>query len=266
MDAGRRPLARPTAAAQARAPAALSPGLCGRARADRRLRAWVVRGPRPAVHALGVHRRCNEPPHAPALRANRVDLRLLRSHAGLPAAPRQAGGVLLRQARCVPGQPQGRGGRGRHDPVRSGARSAEHDIICANAPQAKGRVERASGTLQDRLVKEMRLAGIDTIEAGNAFLPAFMEAYNARFAKAPFDDRDLHRPLAFGHDDLDEAFAWKEERTVSVNLTLNTTRCCSFWNPAYQPAAGPQARDRGRLSRRTAGDPPQRHRTALSHL
>ena len=49
------------------------------------------------------------------------------------------------------------------------------DIICANSSQAKGRVERANGTLQDRLVKEMRLAGIDTIEAGNAFLPAFME-------------------------------------------------------------------------------------------
>ena len=59
------------------------------------------------------------------------------------------------------------------------------DIICANAPQAKGRVERANGTLQDRLVKEMRLAGISTIEAGNAFLPAFMEDYNRRFAKEP---------------------------------------------------------------------------------
>lgn len=52
------------------------------------------------------------------------------------------------------------------------------DIICANSSQAKGRIERANGTLQDRLVKEMRLCGIDTIEAGNAFLPAFMEAYN----------------------------------------------------------------------------------------
>ena len=58
------------------------------------------------------------------------------------------------------------------------------DIICANTSQAKGRVERANGTLQDRLVKEMRLRGIDTIAAGNAFLPAFMEEYNARFAKA----------------------------------------------------------------------------------
>ncbi len=79
------------------------------------------------------------------------------------------------------------------------------DIICANS---------------DRLVKEMRLSGIDTLVAGNAFLPAFMEKYNARFAKVPFEDRDVHRTLVIGHDDLDDAFAWKEERTVSVNLTL----------------------------------------------
>jgi hypothetical protein len=92
------------------------------------------------------------------------------------------------------------------------------DIICANAPQAKGRVERANGTLQDRLVKEMRLSGISTIEVGNAFLPAFMADYNRRFAKEPRSDKDLHRPLA-EHDQLDEAFAWKEERTVSNNLT-----------------------------------------------
>src|SRR5229473_1366470 len=93
------------------------------------------------------------------------------------------------------------------------------DIICANSSQAKGRVERANGTLQDRLVKEMRLRGIDSIAAGNAFLPAFIDDYNARFAKAPLEDRDVHRPLA-GHDDLDDTFAWKEERTVSMNLTL----------------------------------------------
>jgi hypothetical protein len=56
------------------------------------------------------------------------------------------------------------------------------DILCANAPQAKGRVERAHKTLQDRLVKELRLAGADDVEAGNALLPAFMADYNARFA------------------------------------------------------------------------------------
>ena len=106
------------------------------------------------------------------------------------------------------------------------------DIICANSSQAKGRVERANGTLQDRLVKEMRLSGIDTLVAGNAFLPAFMEKYNARFAKVPFEDRDVHRTLVIGHDDLDDAFAWKEERTVSVNLTLQYDQVLFILEPS----------------------------------
>src|SRR5215217_9325834 len=93
------------------------------------------------------------------------------------------------------------------------------EIICANAPQSKGRVERCFGTLQDRLVKELRLAGIDPPEAGNAFLPGFLEAHNARFAKAPFSDRNAHRPLT-ERDHLDEVFAWREERTVTQSLTL----------------------------------------------
>jgi hypothetical protein len=104
------------------------------------------------------------------------------------------------------------------------------DIICANSSQAKGRVERANGTLQDRLVKEMRLRGIDTMAAGNAFLPTFMADYNARFAKAPFDERDLHRPLS-GDDDLDDAFAWKEDRTVSKNLTLQYDKVLFLLEP-----------------------------------
>ena len=104
------------------------------------------------------------------------------------------------------------------------------DIICANAPQAKGRVERANGTLQDRLVKEMRLCGISTLEAGNAFLPAFMEDFNRRFAKAPFSDKNLHRLLS-EHDDLDDAFAWKEERTVTCNLTLQYDKVLFILEP-----------------------------------
>src|SRR5271163_3982473 len=59
------------------------------------------------------------------------------------------------------------------------------DIICANSSQAKGRVERAHKTLQDRLVKELRLAGATTLAEGNALLPAFVADYNARFAKPP---------------------------------------------------------------------------------
>ena len=93
------------------------------------------------------------------------------------------------------------------------------EIICANAPQSKGRVERCFGTLQDRLVKELRLSGIDTLETGNAFLPGFLEAHNARFAKSPVSGRNAHRPLT-ERDDLDEVFAWKEERTVTRSLTL----------------------------------------------
>jgi transposase len=93
------------------------------------------------------------------------------------------------------------------------------EIICAHAPQSKDRVERCFGTLQDRLVKELRLAGVDSPEAGNAFLPGFLEAHNQRFGREPFSGRDAHRPLSEG-DDLTEIFAWKEGRTVSTNLTL----------------------------------------------
>lgn len=58
------------------------------------------------------------------------------------------------------------------------------EIICANSSQAKGRVERANRTLQDRLVKELRIAGISNMEDGNAFLAGFVDRYNAKFAKA----------------------------------------------------------------------------------
>ena len=68
------------------------------------------------------------------------------------------------------------------------------ESICANSPQAKGRVERANGVLQDRLVKALRLAGIDTIEAANAWLPGFIERHNARFAVLPADAHDAHVP------------------------------------------------------------------------
>lgn len=97
------------------------------------------------------------------------------------------------------------------------------DLICANSSQAKGRVERVHKTLQDRLVKELRLAGVNDIDAANAFLPAFMAGHNARFAKPPASGKDLHRALG-PRDDLDEAFTWRETRTVSQALTLNYDR------------------------------------------
>src|SRR5580704_1276289 len=96
-------------------------------------------------------------------------------------------------------------------------------ILCANTSQAKGRVERAHHTLQDRLVKELRLAGISTIEAANAFLPSFVANYNGRFAKLPARDKDLHR-LLDPRQDLDEVLCWREQRQVSHQLVVNYSR------------------------------------------
>ncbi len=76
------------------------------------------------------------------------------------------------------------------------------DGICANTPAAKGRVERAHKTLQDRLVKELRLAGISSIEAANALMPTFIETHNRKFAKVPRDAHDAHRPVR-PDEDLD---------------------------------------------------------------
>ena len=69
------------------------------------------------------------------------------------------------------------------------------DIIFANSPQAKGRVERANRTLQDRLIKEMRLEGISSITEANAWLPCFIEQFNLKFAKTAFNPKDLHRTV-----------------------------------------------------------------------
>src|SRR3954463_13624154 len=104
------------------------------------------------------------------------------------------------------------------------------DILCANTPQAKGRVERANKTLQDRLVKELRLAGISTVEAANAWLPGFVEDYNKRFGRAPANAKDLHRPLSEA-DDLDEILAWREERKVTRNLTLRYDQMMLMLDP-----------------------------------
>jgi hypothetical protein len=97
------------------------------------------------------------------------------------------------------------------------------DAICANTPAAKGRVERAHLTLQDRLVKELRLEGICSLEAANAFMPRFIEAYNRRFAKAPREAYDAHRAVR-ADEDLDLIFAWRELRKVTQSLTLHYER------------------------------------------
>ena len=92
-------------------------------------------------------------------------------------------------------------------------------LICANTPQAKGRVERRHRDLQDRLIKAMRLQKISTLEEANAFLPGFVDDFNKRFAKAPQDTANAHRPLLATHS-LDRIFCLKETRCLSKNLNL----------------------------------------------
>ena len=94
------------------------------------------------------------------------------------------------------------------------------DLICANTPQAKGRVERAHLTLQDRLVKELRLRGISTPETANAYAREFMADYNERFGKPPLNDYDAHRPVR-DDEDLTLILTWQEDRKISKELTVH---------------------------------------------
>jgi hypothetical protein len=97
------------------------------------------------------------------------------------------------------------------------------DTFCANSSPAKGRVERAHLTLQDRLVKELRLRGISTLAEANAYAPAFMAAYNARFAKPPKSGFDAHRPLR-ADESLELVLTWREPRKVTKSLTVRYDR------------------------------------------
>lgn len=100
-------------------------------------------------------------------------------------------------------------------------------LIFANSPQAKGRVERANLTLQDRLAKELRLRGITTIEEGNRYLPLFILEFNARFAVLPTDATDAHRPL-LPSEHPEKTLVIKEVRRLSRNLEFQ------FENILYQ--------------------------------
>jgi transposase len=105
------------------------------------------------------------------------------------------------------------------------------EMILANSPQAKGRVERANGTLQDRLVKELRLKGISNIEDANKFLPEFIASYNAKFGVEPKETLDFHRKISDELlNNLDNILCVRSERKVTKNLELSyhnvTLRLC----------------------------------------
>jgi hypothetical protein len=127
--------------------------------------------------------------------------------------------------------------RGRQNPTQVGRALEALGIepIFALSPQAKGRIERLWGTLQDRLVAELRLARIATLGAATAFLPAFTAAFNARFARPAAEVRPAWRPVPAGLD-LDRICSLHTEATV---LNDNTVR---VRGTVLQIAPGPGGR------------------------
>lgn len=97
--------------------------------------------------------------------------------------------------------------------------------IHANTPQAKGRVERANQTLQDRLVKELRLRHISDIETANAWLPEFVKAYNDRFASQPREGGNAHRDIHHTPEELNYILSYQARRVLSKNLTFQYKTC-----------------------------------------
>ena len=100
-------------------------------------------------------------------------------------------------------------------------------MIAAHSPQAKGRIERANGILQDRLVKELRERGISTIEEANLFLPYYFKKHNKRFGKEPAASFNAHSPLN-NNQDLNNILCNKETRKISKNMEIN------YKNEIYQ--------------------------------
>jgi hypothetical protein len=116
--------------------------------------------------------------------------------------------------------------------IRRALDTLDIELILALSPQAKGRVERLFGTLQDRLVKELRVAGITTMEDANRFLDeVFLPFWEERFTVEPRESADAHRPLAGGIDLL-RLFAETDERVIREDFTFR------YRNVYFQVEAG----------------------------
>jgi hypothetical protein len=112
------------------------------------------------------------------------------------------------------------------------------ELIRAHSPQAKGRVERLFGTLQDRWVKELRLARVRTIEQANRLLEELVPAYNRRFTRAARQPNDAHRRLGPGHR-LDAVLSIQAERVVSNDYTIRfENRLYQLHKPVYPGERG----------------------------
>ena len=94
------------------------------------------------------------------------------------------------------------------------------ELICAHSPQAKGRVERANGVLQDRLIKELREEEISSMEDGNAYLETYRRKYNEKFGKEPADKKDAHKQLLPSHR-LDQILTKKSDRVLAKDLSFS---------------------------------------------
>jgi hypothetical protein len=140
------------------------------------------------------------------------------------------------------------------------------EIMCANTPAAKGRVE------QDRLVKEMRLEDISSIADANAWIDTFVEGYNMRFSKPPAVPFNAHRPV-MEFEDLEDIFTWQEARTLSASLTLQYDKVLYLIEPSpeNQRLAGKRVNvidyPDGRIAIRYEGrDLPYREFDKLTHV
>lgn len=108
------------------------------------------------------------------------------------------------------------------------ARQLGIEVICAHSPEAKGRVERANQTLQDRLVKEMRLLGISDIESANAYLPTYIKEHNSRFAVEAKSSENANRKDLPTNEEMNLILSYQDERKISKNLEI------SYENVIYQ--------------------------------
>ena len=138
----------------------------------------------------------------------------------------------------------GKGKEGELTQFSRALRTLDIEAVHAHSPQAKGRVERANQTLQDRLVKEMRLRGVDGMKAGNAYLPEFMADFNRRFAVTRRNPEDAHRAVAHDAAELDLILCEHHARKLTKNLAIR------FECREYQVTG----RGRGVPSTRRVGD------------
>ncbi|MBN2256751.1 MAG: ISNCY family transposase [Anaerolineaceae bacterium] len=117
------------------------------------------------------------------------------------------------------------------------------ELIAAHSPQAKGRVERAFQVFQDRVIKEMRLAGVSSIEQGNAFLAKYLPLYNRRFAKVPRQPEDAHRSVQHSEQELDLIFSIHYQRILSRTSPCSSRKCSTTfkWRVSAMPCAAPRS-------------------------